>query len=226
MAPPPPPPKRRGRPRSTSSAETQQTILTAAERLFADAGYEATSLRQIAAAADVDIATVKYHFDDKPTLFARVYGPGHGRFFEAVAPHFAALGTCETAAEVRRALGRLVERVHDFVEEDRLFVRLTLYRMLEESEDVIVEEEQLQQAAIQTLAAPLDELAARGVVAPIDGRACVVFLVTSFSTWNITARTKPGWLGPPPISSDEGRQRSVAFFRQALERLLGVEDRP
>lgn len=47
--------------------------MDAAERLFCDAGIDATSLRQITALADVNLAAVNYHFQSKDELVRAVY---------------------------------------------------------------------------------------------------------------------------------------------------------
>lgn len=51
---------------------TRSRILDAAERLFARRGFEATSLRQITAAAHVNLAAVNYHFGAKDALIREV----------------------------------------------------------------------------------------------------------------------------------------------------------
>jgi AcrR family transcriptional regulator len=52
--------------------ETRDKILDAAERLFADGGYAATSLRSIMALAEVNVAAVHYHFRSKEALLEAV----------------------------------------------------------------------------------------------------------------------------------------------------------
>jgi AcrR family transcriptional regulator len=51
---------------------TRERILDVAERLFADSGFEATSLRQITTDADVNLAAVNYHFGSKDGLVRQV----------------------------------------------------------------------------------------------------------------------------------------------------------
>lgn len=51
---------------------THERILDAAERLFADAGFNGISLRRITTAAGVNLAAVNYHFGDKESLYAEV----------------------------------------------------------------------------------------------------------------------------------------------------------
>jgi AcrR family transcriptional regulator len=52
--------------------ETQGKILDAAERLFAEHGYAGTSLRQIIAAAGVNLAAIHYHFGNKEELLGQL----------------------------------------------------------------------------------------------------------------------------------------------------------
>src|SRR5881397_2569423 len=54
------------------SAATKLRILDTAESLFMEHGFEATSLRSITAAADVNLAAVNYHFGSKEELFQAV----------------------------------------------------------------------------------------------------------------------------------------------------------
>src|SRR6266511_5962916 len=54
------------------SSATQGKILDTAEALFMEHGFEATSLRQITAAANVNLAAVHYHFGSKEDLFEAV----------------------------------------------------------------------------------------------------------------------------------------------------------
>jgi AcrR family transcriptional regulator len=85
--------------------DRRQDILESAEALFAERGYAAVSVRDIAARAGVPVALVGYYFGRKPELFATVFehrqehlneriariraaiakGPGPGRVEEIVA---------------------------------------------------------------------------------------------------------------------------------------------
>ncbi len=53
--------------------DTKENLLIAAERLFADHGFEATSLRAITAEAGANLAAVHYHFGSKDALIAAVF---------------------------------------------------------------------------------------------------------------------------------------------------------
>ena len=64
-------PARRATPLDTSP-DTKTRILDAAESLFVEHGFEATSLRQLTSAAGVNLAAVNYHFGSKEELFQSV----------------------------------------------------------------------------------------------------------------------------------------------------------
>ncbi len=55
-------------------ADTKDLILDAAEQLFAENGFDATSLREITARAGVNLAAVNYHFQSKEALLLAVMG--------------------------------------------------------------------------------------------------------------------------------------------------------
>ncbi|MCK5941317.1 MAG: TetR family transcriptional regulator [Planctomycetes bacterium] len=54
------------------TTDTKDTILDAAETLFAEQGFAATSLRQLTARAGVNLAAVNYHFGSKEELVKAV----------------------------------------------------------------------------------------------------------------------------------------------------------
>ena len=53
--------------------EVQTAIREAAERLFAERGFAAVSLREIARAAGVAVSSVTYHYDTKLNLLRAIY---------------------------------------------------------------------------------------------------------------------------------------------------------
>jgi AcrR family transcriptional regulator len=83
---------------------TRERLLNAAERLFADRGYEATSVRAIVAKARVNQAAINYHFAGKEGLYREVLRIG----FRALTEH--QLGHAEEAKAMSRekALGEFV----------------------------------------------------------------------------------------------------------------------
>ncbi|TQQ01388.1 TetR/AcrR family transcriptional regulator [Vibrio cholerae] len=74
--------------------EKKEKILDVAEGLFAEYGFNDTSLRTITSKAGVNLASVNYHFGDKKTLVRAVLN----RYLEAFMP------------EMKQSLERLNER--------------------------------------------------------------------------------------------------------------------
>ncbi|NNE04764.1 MAG: TetR/AcrR family transcriptional regulator [Xanthomonadales bacterium] len=62
----------RGRPADMPSGELQENLLDAAEQLFAEKGFAATSIRELADAAGVNPALVHYYFGSKKKLLIAV----------------------------------------------------------------------------------------------------------------------------------------------------------
>jgi AcrR family transcriptional regulator len=89
-------PERKTADRKTTpkSERTKERILRAAEKLFAEHGYDGVSVRQIAAAAGVQLALLSYHFKTKEGLYRAV-------FHRRIEP---------VAAERRRQLRAVMER--------------------------------------------------------------------------------------------------------------------
>ena len=62
---------------------TKNKILDAAESLFADKGFNGTSLREITSLAEVNLAAVNYHFGSKKELIKSVMS----RYMDELAPN-------------------------------------------------------------------------------------------------------------------------------------------
>jgi len=58
---------------SVDTRDTRGRILDAAELLFAERGFDGTSLRALTTEAQVNLASVHYHFGNKQGLFAAVF---------------------------------------------------------------------------------------------------------------------------------------------------------
>jgi AcrR family transcriptional regulator len=70
-------------PRVDFEADTRERIIQAAEALFAEYGFDAVSMRDITAAAHVNLASVNYHFGSKMALLAEVVGSRANLLVEA-----------------------------------------------------------------------------------------------------------------------------------------------
>jgi len=83
---------------------TRERILKAAERLFADRGYEATSVRAIVAKARVNQASINYHFAGKDGLYREVLHAA----FRALTEHQLAHAEESKAMPREQALGEFI----------------------------------------------------------------------------------------------------------------------
>ena len=110
--------------RERNPDRTREAILDAAERLFADQGYDATSLSQVGQAAGVSRGTPGYFFGSKPDLYRAVLERCFGEVRRAVASgRERALASGETPEVV------LAGAVGDYF--DFLVARPSFLRLLE-----------------------------------------------------------------------------------------------
>ena len=63
-----------------SSDSTKEKILNSAARLFSTYGYDSTTTRMIGREADVNIATIAFHFENKENLYKAVRERGLEKF--------------------------------------------------------------------------------------------------------------------------------------------------
>ncbi len=84
---------------------TKDRLLDAAEVLFAQKGYEAVSIREIAGDADVNLAAVNYHFQGKENLYREVL---RRRLAPKREKLLAALAVVEAAGEDQPRLEMLI----------------------------------------------------------------------------------------------------------------------
>ena len=55
-----------------SNSDTKRRIIKAATSLFVDKGYDSVSVKDICSLAEVNIASVNYHFGGKPELYRKI----------------------------------------------------------------------------------------------------------------------------------------------------------
>jgi AcrR family transcriptional regulator len=92
------------------SDHTRTAILSAAERLYADRGFGDVTLRDIVAAADVNLAAVNYHFGSKDELIAELFvsrslATNRERLNELKAAEEAGNGRADIGAILRALVG-------------------------------------------------------------------------------------------------------------------------
>jgi AcrR family transcriptional regulator len=106
-----------GRGRQEGAKARRRQVIDAAHRLFLDQGYGATSIEQIAAAAEVSTQTVYAAFVSKAGILARVIDVAIGGDDEEVKvrdrPEFRALAEATTPQELVGAVVRFARATHE-----------------------------------------------------------------------------------------------------------------
>jgi AcrR family transcriptional regulator len=93
---------------------TRDRLLDAAERLFAEHGFQATTMRTVTTEAAANIAAVNYHFGSKQALLEAVVHRALGPVVEERNMRLAALPVEPTVEEIVDAIiSPLIERIAD-----------------------------------------------------------------------------------------------------------------
>ena len=111
--------------------DTKRKILESAERLIGEQGYTGTSLRQIIAAAEVNLAAIHYHFGSKEELVDELILRKVAPVNEERMARMDALEADAANLTVRGALQAMLLPMADAADRDAQFVRL-MGRMLSE----------------------------------------------------------------------------------------------
>ncbi len=149
--------------------ERAKRILKAADSLFGEAGFDGTSVRDIAQRAGVNKALVFYYYDNKEALFERVVQ----RYYEE---HQIALQAAfEAEGSNSERLHRLMDAYVDFIAEHRSFPRLLQRRITERGGADV--------ALVQRGIAPLLEWTERALegITPAEGPLAARHFFLTFS---------------------------------------------
>ena len=68
----------------SESEDTRERVLAAAGPIFAEKGFEHTTVREICQLASVNLAAINYYFGDKRSLYNETVRRAHGRLVERV----------------------------------------------------------------------------------------------------------------------------------------------
>ena len=115
---------------------TPERILRTAERLFAERGFNGVSVRELAAAARVNIASIGYHFKSKEGLLSEVYRrhcePMIAERLRGLAASSRLRGKARIAAIIEAFIRPALQQVE--VEDGATFIRLRAVLSGENSE--------------------------------------------------------------------------------------------
>ena len=105
--------------------QTREQILEASNQLFAQKGFHATSMRQIAATAGISLGNIYNHFDSKEAIFSSLFFERHP--YHEILPVLTQSTEQEVEALVRQAASRMMEAL----KERPGFMHLMLIELIE-----------------------------------------------------------------------------------------------
>ncbi len=111
--------------RRADGHRTRERILETALPLFAERGFAGTSIRTVAQAADVNVATLAYHFTDKEGLYSTVVQRLHSELEEGWPVEL-------EGATPEEMVGQLVATAWAFAMEHRVHIRLLMRHVLDQ----------------------------------------------------------------------------------------------
>jgi AcrR family transcriptional regulator len=95
----------------SADRETRDRLLSAAERLFAERGFDEVTVRAICAAANANVAAVNYHFGGKLGLYREVLHVAIGAIREATEAARQAGEGLAPDEQLRRYIGLFLHRL-------------------------------------------------------------------------------------------------------------------
>jgi AcrR family transcriptional regulator len=197
--------------------DTRERILDAAERMFAERGFAATSIRDVTAEAGVNLAAVHYHFGSKDDLvravFERVLVPSNAHRLAMMREAELRPGGARVEDLLRAFILPELQLVSELGERGPAVARL-MGRMLSEPTDAVhsLVMEMFSEVGgrfIGDLQEALPELGAEEVVFRMQ---CVVAILTFFMSQNIPTQWKLVDLSEPESSAE----RLIGFLLPAM----------
>jgi AcrR family transcriptional regulator len=197
--------------------DTRGRILDAAERLFADRGFAATSIRDVTAEAGVNLAAVHYHFGSKDDLvmavFERVLVPSNADRLTMMKEAEMRPGGASVEDLLRAFILPELQLVTDLGERGPAVARL-MGRMLSEPTDAVhsLVMEMFSEVGgrfISDLQEALPEVGAEEVIFRMQ---CVVAILTFFMSQNIPAPWRVLDLAEPEATAE----RIIGFLLPAM----------
>lgn len=117
------------KPMRSDGIEARNRLLDAALQLFADQGFAKTSIREIAQAAQANVASISYYFGDKASLYRAVFSDP--RTNPPLPPEALDGGTVSLEHAVRGLIGSFLEPLkHGHVSQQQ-YMKLCFREMLE-----------------------------------------------------------------------------------------------
>lgn len=198
-----------------NAERSRQAILDAAERLFADGGFESTSLQEIGAAAGVSRGTPGYFFGSKDALYRAVLDRAIAARRDLVTVIADRAGRANQPPA--DTIAELISSYLDFLAADRNFLGLVERESLGGGRHLYATEAQVQSLrdSVDQLAVQLD----RGGYRDIDPRQLFISCL-ALCEWPFVHRPLLAGLGLDPRDPEFAATRKrhvLALVRAALQ---------
>lgn len=190
-----------------------ERIISAASRLFAALGYDATTMVQIAEAAELDIDTVMELAGSKRELYLAVMGRGYTEqkaLFERALARMDESGAPQAAASIHA----LVDDYLDFCLNNPDISALLMHRWLGDAADLRDLEQIYNEPLVNSVYTVFNRIAEAGL---IDSDADVELCVRTIA-WTVIIFVRYVTMSSPPAGFSQG-DRAVARFRTHLHRV-------
>lgn len=206
--------------------ENAKRIVALATDLFAEHGYHGVSTRQLAAAADLNIATVHHHVGTKQQLYRLVYQELHQQERALVDAFVAGVASTpmEDAAAVRAVFERFVDQLTDTWEANPAWPRLYIRHWLDGNIDGSDNEQRLSLPLYAAIRAVLERARETGVVR----HAVDTGLFLRSFDWMIYGYLVSGpvdwenWRGDPHDRANLAAFK--IFLHEYMARMLGLDE--
>jgi len=202
---------RKRKPHPDSS--TRQRVVAVATRLFAESGYGLTSMRDLARAAKIRVASLYHHFKSKDELYREVLDHEQAKLRELMNTVLA------EETDFRRQIERMVTLAFDYHRKNPSLAKLGLRAILGDGLTRPYDSRWL--GMMDTLLRPR---AVKGEIKDIDP---ALFLITTGAIiqQHVIANGTYRDLVGGRLSSEEVESRTRAHVVQVILRSLGIDER-
>jgi TetR/AcrR family transcriptional regulator, regulator of cefoperazone and chloramphenicol sensitivity len=97
----------------TKSEKTRNRLLTTASRIFAEKGFQETTIAEICEQAETNIASVNYHFRDKETLYLESWRFAFNQELKLYPPEGALASSATAEQRLAIRIRSIINRVAD-----------------------------------------------------------------------------------------------------------------
>jgi TetR/AcrR family transcriptional regulator len=198
-----------------SGEETRAAILAAAERHFAERGFEAARLEDIAADVGIRRAAIFYHFPDKQELYAAVLDDALGKVAAALP------SSGSTAEKLEHAMRAWIDYVAHRPTVARLILREAASAHPGKVSPLAPSGGQL----VKWLRALIDQGVTEGVLEPLTDPHRVISLMGVATVFHFASRSSltPGASFGPASAADHERHKQETL--RLARRMLGLPAR-